>query len=192
MRAVPLLCLVLMLGACVKPAELAAPALHDLGPSGSTAPLVLKLPLRKIEVQPPIWLNTPAMQYRLAYQQSSRRYAYADNRWAAPPAQLLETRLARRIALGTGAARCKLTVRLDEFVQVFDSASASRVLIAGEWILVGERVQDTVARQSFEIALPSASPDSAGGVAALAQASDRLAEMAQRWLNGLDTAACRA
>lgn len=39
--------------------------------------------LRQLDVQSPQWLDTVAMQYRLAYADRARREVYAGSRWVA-------------------------------------------------------------------------------------------------------------
>lgn len=187
-----LVALGLALTACIsRPTPLAAPAVHDLGLPAAPAQASLSVPLRGIAVQGATWLNSNAMQYRYARQQTSRRFVYADNRWAAAPAQLLESRLLRRLALAPGMSRCRLQIRLDEFIQVFDTQDSSRGVLAGELLLDGERAGGALARQPFEIAVPAASADPAGGVVALSAAADQLGEQVLRWVTVAGSPICK-
>ena len=75
-------------------------------------------------------LNGPAMHYRLAYAEPLRRLTYAESRWAAPPAELLQAFLERRFfafpdadASGNG---CRLELVIDEFEQRFEGQDVPR------------------------------------------------------------------
>lgn len=138
--------------------------------------------LRKLDVAAPSWLGTSAMQYRLAYTDAARRRAYVDSRWAAPPAELLERSLRRRAvdAAAQPASSCRLRLELDEFVQVFDTAQASRQLLAVRARLLSRGEQPLAAR-SFTVERP-AGADARGGVAATAAAVQELGDQLAAWL----------
>jgi cholesterol transport system auxiliary component len=147
------------------------------GAAGWSAPA-----LRRLDVAAPSWLGTRAMQYRLAYGDANRRLAYADSRWAAPPAELLERALRRR-AVDAGAqapSNCRLRIELDEFVQVFDTAQASRQLIAVRARLLSRGEQPLAAR-AFAVELP-AGDDARGGVVATAAAVQELGDRLAAWV----------
>jgi cholesterol transport system auxiliary component len=62
------------------------------------------------------------MHYRLAYAEPLRRQSYRESRWAAPPAELLESVLKRRHAAAeANGPGCRLHLVLDEFEQRFDA-----------------------------------------------------------------------
>jgi cholesterol transport system auxiliary component len=109
-----------------------------------------------------------------------------------PPAQLLRQRLREQLgqrrsvfAPGDAVAPGTLALRLEieEFSQLFASAQSSSSLL---------RVRATVSRSgspakllaqtSFVVQRPAASADAAGGVQALAQASDALIQQLDAWL----------
>ena len=76
------------------------------------------------------WLGSSAMQYRAADPGSLTRRAYVSNRWAAAPAELVELALQRSLAASNpNGGGCVLAVELDEFIQVFPSATQSYGLI---------------------------------------------------------------
>jgi cholesterol transport system auxiliary component len=67
--------------------------------------------------------------YRLAYAEPLRRRSYAESRWAAPPAELLQAFLERRFVFPEADASgpgCRLQLVLDEFEQRFDDPQQSR------------------------------------------------------------------
>jgi cholesterol transport system auxiliary component len=140
--------------------------------------------LRGVDVAAPSWLGTAAMQYRLDYSDAARRHAYADSRWAAPPPELLEQALRRRALAAAGSGErsgCRLRVDLDEFVQAFDAAQSSRVVLAVRATLLS-RGEQPLASRAFALERPAASADARGGVAAAAVAVQGLASDLAGWI----------
>ena len=186
MRGLLVLTSALLLGACV-PNNVRQDdvALFDLG----DAPVAWNAPmLSGVDVLAPSWLGTPAMQYRLAYAEAGapRRRAFAENRWAAPPAELIEQALRRRAMAAAGredALGCRLRIDLDEFVQVFDAARSSRVVLSLRASLVS-RNNDVVANRAFSLERGAASADAAGGVAAAMAAVQGLTGDLAAWISG--------
>lgn len=185
MKPTTIAVLTLLLGACAGSGGNPAVVGHyDLG----TAPRLSgaqALALRSIDVHAPSWLASPAMQYRLAYADAGRREAYAESRWAAPPAELLEVALRRRIASGESdvtSAGCRLRVDLDEFVQVFDTPTDSRAVLEARVLLQAPRSDQMLARRSLSLAKPVAGADAKGGVAAFASLTTELSSDLAFWL----------
>lgn len=160
------------------------PAGYDFAVMPAAAETAQPIILGQIEVQSPTWLDTTAMQYRLAYADQARRQAYAESRWVAPPAKLLEHRLKQRllpVSMGGQAAGCRLRIELDEFVQVFDAPDSSRALLEMRATLLPPRAQIPLAGRSFRLA-PAAGADARAGAAAFAAASMQLGEEIGTWL----------
>ncbi len=173
----------ILLAACVgNPPRQADIASHDLGVLPADA-LPAGLPLAALEVRAAPWLDAPALRYRLAYADATRRHAYAASRWAAPPAALLERHLQRRIALDA-AGGCRLHLALDELEQRFAAPQASEVMLEARATLASARGA-ALARQPFRIARSAPTPDARGGVAATRAAAEALAEELTRWLGEL-------
>lgn len=153
----------------------AAPAEYDFGPLPAVA--AAAVPIR-VGVTAPSWLSGTAMHYRLLHDAPAQRHAYAESRWAAPPAELLRLQLQRRLA-GGGAdipAGCRFRVDLVEFEQVFTAPAASHVRLAAR-ARSGPAVQLGI---DIEEAAPT--PDARGGVAAAGRAVERLAARLAQWL----------
>lgn len=155
-------------------------ATYDFGDIG--APVPLAVPVGRVEVVAPSWLETPGMQYRLA-QEPARRQVFADSRWAATPAELLGAALRRQWVNG-GAGACRLTLELDELVQRFDGAGESRLSLVARVRLQAARGDAVLGRQAFQIE-PPAGRDAKSGVAAAQQAQRQLAESVAAWSRGL-------
>lgn len=180
--------LILLLGGCFGEAgKRPGPASYDF--SAALTPPVAGQPsrliLRNVEVQAPSWLDQPAMQYVLAHVEAARRQTYADSRWVAPPARLLERALARRLLAGketVSAAGCRLRVELDEFVQIFDMPDSSRALVEVRVMLLAPRANDLLLRGNFRLS-PAAGADARGGVRAFGGAARDLGNEIELWLN---------
>lgn len=165
-----------------------APAVYDLG----VAPAAVATGEGSLAmaVQSAEWLESTAIQYRLAYAESGRRRDYALARWAAPPAALAEQRLLQRLGLheaGRGGARCLLRVNIDEFSQVFSAPDVSHGLLQAR-VTLSERGRGILAEMPVRIEEPAAAADSRGGAAALAAAVERLAGLIAEWRRELAAA----
>jgi cholesterol transport system auxiliary component len=148
---------------------------YDLGPLA--LPLAADSGVAAVEVIAPSWLGSDGMEYRLAYADAGRRLEYAESRWAAPPAELLRQGLQRQLA---GAGRCRLRLDLDEFVQVFDSPQAGRLVLESRATLFAG--QEVVARKLVAVSPATPSADAKGGVAAAAAAVRTLGDELAAWL----------
>lgn len=183
-----LLCLAL--AACLnvgKRAGQPAVAVYDLGTpverqpgDGQTVPLGL-------EVRSPHWLDSLGIEYRLAYAEPGRLRDYAQARWAAAPAMLIQQRLVQQLGLvsaGVGGASCVLRIDMDEFSQIFDTPQSSHGALRARAVIL-DAGRNPLADESFRIDRPAASQDSRGGVAALAAAVDELARGLDKWRDKL-------
>jgi cholesterol transport system auxiliary component len=158
---------------------------YDLGPAAAAPNNRTVASLRSIDVFVPSWLDTSALQYRLAYQGSQRRQNYAESRWVASPAELVGNTLKKRMFSGEAAGACRLRVDLDEFAHVFDTADASRAVIEARVQLLAPG-GELLARHSFSLSRPAASADARGAVAAFSGAVADLSTALHDWLGGLD------
>ncbi|HJV26590.1 MAG TPA: ABC-type transport auxiliary lipoprotein family protein [Aromatoleum sp.] len=185
-----LTCLALSLGlaACGSLNSHRSPAagIYDLGLPDAVSLQGTPVPA-SIEVRAPSWLAGNAMQYRLEYAQPSQRQAYAESRWASPPAELLEVGL-RRMLPPDGRSACRLRIDLDEFTQVYATHDSSQALVAARAELLAPRSDTVLARRDLRIAEAAPTPDASGGVIAHRAASRRLAEELTRWLAGISSA----
>jgi cholesterol transport system auxiliary component len=188
-----MLALAATLGGCALPQRAASPALYDFG-RGTTMALPSaadgRLPVLAISVQATPTLEGGAMLYRLAYADDAQLRAYAQARWAMPPADLIQQRLREalgqhRVVVAPGeGARQALQLELEEFSQVFDAPDRSTGLLRLRATLrqVTPQGERQVVQRSVAVQRPAASPDAPGGVRALAAATDAaVAELAQ-WL----------
>lgn len=141
-----------------------------------------------LEVKASPWIDSPAVEYRLLYDDPLRLRSYADSRWVGSPPLLLGQRLRQELgfagASGQSAANCLLRLELQEFSQVFDTPRSSRGVLHGQLALLDAR-RRTIAERAVNEERPAASADARGGVGALLAASDELGRQLAGWLNDL-------
>jgi cholesterol transport system auxiliary component len=176
----------LLLAACAVGGRGGAIGYYDLGASRQAAVSSAAAGVGSVEVRAPSWLESSALQYRLLYRDDHRRRSYAESRLVAPPGELVEHALRRRlVAAGARLSGCRLRVRLDEFLQVFDAPADSRAVLEARVQLLGAGGLP-LAERGISISRPAPAPDAQGGVTALGAAVDELAATLAEWLAGLD------
>jgi cholesterol transport system auxiliary component len=145
-------------------------------------------PIAAIEVRASSWLDGIAQRYRLAYDDPQRRHVYAESRWAASPAELLQRHLVRRVVHGQpdfDGSGCRLNLLLDEFEQRFERANASQAVIAVSASLLPRGGDTLLSKRAFVVRAPAPTADAHGGVVAARQAVDALATDLSNWLTEL-------
>lgn len=146
------------------------------------------IPITAVEVQASSWLSGPAMHFRLAYAEPLRRQAYAESRWSAPPAELLERFLKRRIVFGQpdfSGTGCRLQLALEELEQRFDEPQKSQTVLEVRALLTPLRGAEIISKRVFLIRKPAATATAGGGVAATRDAAQALAEDLGTWMEEL-------
>ena len=158
-------------------------AVYDLGlPTVEISAVPLRSGLA-VEVRAPLWMDSMGIEYRLLYAEPARLLSYTRSRWAGPPSQLIQRRLAQQLGLmpaGQGKARCVLRIDVDAFTQLFDDPVTSRGRLQGQAQLFGPN-RSVLATYDFKIEKSAPSADSRGGVAALTAAVDQLASDLAIW-----------
>ncbi|MDR3352938.1 MAG: PqiC family protein [Zoogloeaceae bacterium] len=142
----------------------------------------------RLEIRAAGWGAETTMRYRLLYANPAQVMVYARSRWAASPAEVLAQRLEGLLywTPENPADACTLQLELRRFEQVFATPEQSH----GELSVVaalrreGKRMDERI----FRLEAPARTPDAAGGVAALVQASDQLALALRHWRQA--TSAC--
>lgn len=143
-------------------------------------------------IKTPVWLDNPAIHYRLTYHDTAQTYTYANSRWVAAPATLLTQRIRNHfdthtshpiIRPGNGAkADYTLQLNLHEFIQVFDATDSSHVVISIHASLIARHSRTQLAQRSFQLQHPAASANAKGAVHALITTSDQLSDDIIAWL----------
>jgi len=204
-RTLLLVLLAAMLAGCkALPDKPAQQVMYDFGPAPAASaepPAAERPPLLLSDVQVGTALEGTELLYRLAYEDPHALRPYAFARWSSPPGELVRQRLRERLGreravLDPGAASALtrrgganppvLRVELEEFSQVFATAAESSGVLRLRATLLestagGERL---VAQRSFEARRPAPSANAAGGVRALAAATDAVAAELTDWLRG--------
>lgn len=180
-----------LLAACggnVRTTEMVRYDFGDLAVQTAQAGPGLRVPIAAVDVQAASWLAGPALHFRLAYAEPLRRQSYAESRWAAPPAELLEAFLKRRIAFAQpefSGAGCRLQLVMDELEQRFDDPQKSRVVLEVRALLTRSRGAEPLAQRAFVVQQAAPTPSAAGGVAATRDAVQALAGDLGGWLDGI-------
>ncbi len=193
------------LGGCALPAPPTRAMVYDFGPGAvASAPANRMAPLSAIalaEVEASSALDSTAVLYRLAYANVQALQPYAQARWSMAPAQLVRQRLrehlgTRRAVLNSGdasvidgvkASPWLLRIELEEFSQLFESATASTGLLRLRATVVqatpqGEKL---IGQRAVIVQRPAPSADAAGGVRALTAATDAAVLEVDQWLQQL-------
>lgn len=171
---------------------------YDFGPQPTTtsaASVGTPLITSAIVVRPPdapLWLDSPALFYRLAYDEPARIRTYAYSRWVASPIRLLGDLLRRRVAESSAtvvagddeaaAGEYLLQLQVEEFSQVLDSPTESRAVIRARAALVEHATRQVAAQHAFSIDRKAPSANGAGAVAGLADASRQLSDEVVVWV----------
>jgi cholesterol transport system auxiliary component len=163
---------------------------YDLGPAPMVAqPASARAlpPLRLLDVRAPRSLETDDILYRMSYADPRRTAAYANSHWTMRPSQLLTERVrdalaARGAVVGGGQAvqAPLLTIDLEQFEQDFDSEGQSHGALTARATLTNDG--KVIAQQTFVARAPASMPNAAGGVHALAAASDDFVAQLVAWL----------
>ena len=187
MRAI-LACAAVLLAGCLSQPHTPEPALYDLGfaPGGGAVPARTSAEpsVVRVRVSARSWLDHTSMHYRLLYVDEMRTLTYAYARWIAPPAELVGQRLRQTLAESGAAARMgsvsahEIAIELEEYVQVFETPTRSFGRVSVEVRLSGPSTGE--ARFTEQAAVQT--PDAAGGVRALAAATDALISRIVAWV----------
>lgn len=179
-----------LLSACSTPQPPSTKAVYDFGPvigASSSLPASAALsPIALPEIEAGAGLESPALLYRLQYQDAQQLRPYAQARWSVPPAQLLRARLRDALAKKMpvlpidGAAARTLRIELDEFSHIFSSPEASQGLVRLRASLFQN--DKLIQQTSITASAPALSQDAAGGVRALTAASDDAVRQISAWL----------
>lgn len=181
---------------CALTARPAAPQQYTLAaavPAAAQAPRVDAATLQVARIGVPGWLAGTDMYYRLRYRGAAGLAAYTQSNWAAPPGGLLQRVVQRalaqtgdwRVVVGPGTpahAAFSLYIRLDDFSQVFTASDRSAGVLDATATLIANADGAALAQRHFHVAVPAATPNAAGGVAALSAASRSFTAQLAAWL----------
>lgn len=142
----------------------------------------------EVTVSAPIWLDTPAVLYRLGYADESQLHAYAQTQWVAAPSRLLEQALLAsslkddpRACSAGGGPPVRLDVNLQEFSQAFDSPSDSHVVLRAKVRMLSTRTHAVLAQRQFDLRAAAPASDGPGAVHGLRDLAHAFAASALAW-----------
>lgn len=171
-------------------------AIYDFGPPPSAALVAPRTQPLALEVRAPLWFDSLGIDYRLSYLDAARLREYARARWAGPPAQMIQQRLAQQLGYvmaGQGQSRCLIRVEIAEFSQLFATPESSRAVLQGRAFLL-DRSRRQVAELALSLEKSASSADARGGVGALTATVDQLSADLAAWekrlLNGGHAGGC--
>lgn len=190
----------LALGGCALPLpdKPVRPQTYDLGPAlpaagAAAAPIATPLAIGRVDA--PSAIDGTQIVYRLLYggaDQQPRPYAMA--RWVMSPPQLVAQRLREAFAAtrpvvepGAGLAPLELQTDIDEFAQVFRSATDSEGVVRLRMTVLAPTARSgrLVGQRTFTVRKPAVTADAPGGVVALRAATDELVQQVVSWVNAL-------
>lgn len=189
--------LLLMLSACSTVERRQTQPQYDLGYPAARAAAATParsslVPVSVSEISAPSWMDSTRMYYRLDYDDPLEAHTYAQARWTMAPSRLFLQRLKARVSeagggvLGGGDGAVgvpRLRIEADDFSQVFSAPKVSTARVAMRVSVLKER--KLVAQRTFTASAPAPTPDAAGGVHALALASDAMIADMIAWLSTL-------
>jgi cholesterol transport system auxiliary component len=201
MKKTLLFVMLLLTGCATAPHSQIPAAVYDFGlqspadvPAASalSGQSQLMVSLLVAEATAPAWLDSQAIQYRLAYHDPAQTHSYANSRWVAAPAALLTQRIRSRITTVTNSgvvsagdgvrADYALRLELEEFTQVFDTIEQSRAVVRLRASLVERSTRTLLAQRSFCVEQAAPTANATGAVRALTEAGDRLTGDLIDWL----------
>lgn len=107
---------------------------HDWGPLPAAPATSDTRAVIVVQASSPAWLNSSAIFYREQFADPTELHPYANARWAASPAELLEERLKSALAVNGGRLAAfsgrdmhyRLVITLESFEQVFQTPHQAR------------------------------------------------------------------
>jgi cholesterol transport system auxiliary component len=129
------------------------------------------------------------MWYRFTSQNAQELRAFAQSKWSMQPAQLVQQNTHRFlmqqgflvVSSSDGIKDLPLLkLNLDEFTQYFSSENTSSAVLHIRANLIHK--QTLLTQKQFQIQIPSASADAAGGAQAMQLAQNQFMQELQVWL----------
>lgn len=181
---------VFLLGACAIGDSRPPATLYDFGPlkTDNLVRLPDNMPVIRTRVHAPEWMSENLMYYRLNYINDQQVRFYTESSWNTTPSKLFKNRLDTYLASGgstvmgyaTTSPTVTLRIYIQDFGQYFTSPSASIGHISLRASLF--RGKDLIAQKNFMRDIPATTADAAGGVRAMAQASDAIIADILNWM----------
>lgn len=157
-----------------------AAAMYDFGLADSPASYSSLVPVDTVtSVQA---LQHQHIRYRLFYDNASQVFAYAESRWTAPPAELMNQMVHATVSAPT-LNGCHLAIQLTVFDHVFDSPEKSHGLVQMQATVLSKKSRHQIGRKLFQRSVQANSHDARGGVSALSQGAQAALLDVFEWSN---------
>lgn len=179
-----------VLSACATPTTPVSKVAYDFGPA-HTAAGVQHAPSARPLVLGDLVSNTAlsnsAVQYRLNYANAQELRPYSLARWSLSPTALVQQRVRSALSsvgpvltVNDGTTALSVKVELEEFSQQFDAPESSQGVVIFRATLFKEGALH--AQKVFEARATAPTANAAGGVKALAVATDMAASQLALWV----------
>lgn len=169
--------LLFIVGGCsVLPERMPPAALHDFGPVRPKEEA--RFPVNTVSITAPEWLASDHIYYRLSYADPTQVLFYNQDRWLAPPAELLMQYL--RLDVKKGSA---LKITLLNFEQIFDQPSSARVFVRVRVSQLSAQRGTPAREEEFAFTHPCTQPDAKGAVSAYSAMVPMIQQAIQGWLD---------
>lgn len=165
--------------------DLGIPVTTNVEHNTKTQAIAIKL----AEVESSPLLSSDAMWYRFTNKNAQELRSFAESKWSMQPAQLVQQNTHRFlmqqgflvVSSSDGIKDLPLLkLNLDEFAQYFSSEQTSAAVLHIRANLIHK--QTLLAQQQFQIHIPSASADAAGGAQAMQLAQNQFMQELRTWL----------
>lgn len=154
---------------------------HDVG-NDFEAPATRKpLPLRSVTVSASQVVSGLSMYYRYNAQPTERG-VYAYNRWAAPPANLVEEALARLLPIES-EGKCRLELQISDVILEINRKGFGKVLLAGQGAISVDG-KNPVFKRVMDVRVPLSRVEPAAEAEGLRDAIVLLADRTDGWISG--------
>jgi hypothetical protein len=154
---------------------------HDVG-NDFEAPAARKpLPLRSVTVSASQVVSGLSMYYRYNAQPTERG-VYAYNRWAAPPANLVEEALARLLPI-VSEGKCRLDLQISDVILEINRKGFGKVLLAGQASISVDGT-NPVFKRVMDVRVPLSRVEPAAEAEGLRDAIVMLADRTDGWVSG--------
>lgn len=184
---VHLIALVSLVGCGIVPQSTPSLVQHDLG-GGFRTLSRQPLPLRTLSVSATPVVAGLNMHYREASHPTTRG-AYAFNRWAAPPATLIDQALSRLLPVEP-TGRCRLSFVLSDFILDIDEQGGGSALLAGT-LRISLDGKNSVFKRIVDVRVPVDKVDPSSEAQGLRKAVIDLADLTSNWVSGDIEQFCR-
>ncbi len=168
---------VMTLSACsLRPERQPLTPVHDWGPLPAAPATSDARAVIVVQASAPTWLNSSAIFYREQFTDPTELHPYANARWAASPAELLEERMKSALAVNGSRLAAfsgrdmhyRLVITLESFEQVFQTPHQARADLRLRALLLEPTTRRVIDQHLLTMTKPCAA-DMNGAINGLSQ-----------------------